>query len=287
VFHDPAKTTLVVLFAVLSILAILRKVTPIRFPPGSYTRYLWTFFLVFLVSEAVSFRVGIWLLALLCFVALKEYLTLVDIRLQDRWAIVGAHLSIPFMIYFIQDEWYGMFIISIPVYAFLMIMFLVALGGRDASGTVFSIGAITFGMFLFVYCIGHIGYLCLFSTWKAAAVILTVAVFDIASFLIGRGEPPTWKRAGLRYLAALPFAVALMWVLSGWTGIPREHAVVLGLIIPALAAVGRHTITFIEEDLGVEKQRLVPGKGQILENLKSFLYVSPVAFHYIRYFVES
>ena len=68
------------------------------------------------------------------------------------------------MIRFIQIDWYGMFIISIPVYAFLVIPFLIALGGKQTEGTVFSIGAIDFGLFLLVYCIGHIGYLAFFST---------------------------------------------------------------------------------------------------------------------------
>lgn len=46
------------------------------------------------------------------------------------------------MILFIQVDWYGMFIISIPVYAFLVILSLIALGGKQAEGTVFSIDAL-------------------------------------------------------------------------------------------------------------------------------------------------
>jgi phosphatidate cytidylyltransferase len=216
-------------------------------------------------------------------VALREYFTLIDIRIQDRWGIIGAHLSIPFMIYFISIDWYGMFIISIPVYAFLVIPFLVSLGGRETAGTVFSIGAIDFGLFLLVYCIGHIGYLSLFSTWKAVLLIAAVAVCDFLVHFIKAGERSVAVRATIHYFSCAPLTVLLAWGLSNLTAIPLMHSIILGLMIPALAAIGRYTVAFIEADLGVEKKR--PGRGRMMDSLQSFLYVAPVVFHYIRYFL--
>ena len=163
-----------VLYAILLILTIplfIKRFTRRLFPLDSYLQYLWAFFLILTIAELVSFAVAVWILAVMCFVSLREYFSLVDIRRQDRWGILGAFISIPFMIYFIQIDWYGMFIISIPVYAFLLIPFLVTLGGKQADGTIYSIGAINFGLFLFVYCFGHIGYLALFSTWKAGMTL--------------------------------------------------------------------------------------------------------------------
>jgi phosphatidate cytidylyltransferase len=282
-----ADLALLVLLAALSLLLVLRKAAKFHLPLGSYTACLWTFSLMLCLSELVSFRIAIWILALLCFVALREYFTLIDIRLQDRWGIVGAHLSILFMFYFIYIDWYGMFIISIPVYAFLVIPFLVSLGGAEAEGAVFSIGAIDFGLFLLVYCIGHIGYLALYSTWKAAWLILSVAACDfLLHFFKARGRA-AWSRAILRYAACLPPTLLLALGLSSWADIPRHHAIILGLIVPALVGIGRFTVAYIESDLGVERKGPRPGKGQLMDNLKSFLYVAPVAFHYIRYFLTS
>jgi phosphatidate cytidylyltransferase len=200
---------------------------------------------------------------------------------------VGAHLAIPFMFYYISIDWYGMFIIAIPVYAFLVIPFLVSLGGREAEGSVFSIGAIDFGLFLLVYCIGHIGYLALYSTWKAAWLILSVAACDFLLQYFKASRMPVWSRALLRYTACLPLTLLLAWGLSGWTGIPPGHALILGALVPALVGIGRFTVANIEIDLGVERKRPRPGKGQLMDNLQSFLYVAPVVFHYIRYFLTS
>jgi predicted CDP-diglyceride synthetase/phosphatidate cytidylyltransferase len=152
---------------------------------------------------------------------------------------------------------------------------------------VFSIGAIDFGLFLLVYCIGHIGYLALFSTWKAAWLILSVAACDFILHYIKARRMSAWGRALLRYAACLPLTLLLAWGLSGWSGIPLIHAFILGSMVPALVGIGRFTVAYIETDLGVERHRPRPGKGQLMDNLKSFLYAAPVIFHYIRYFLTS
>lgn len=278
------KTTVLLIFLCLSLFSILKRIFKIKFTYDSYLNYLWTFSLMFAVSEAISFKISIWILALLCFVALREYFTLVDIRLQDRWGILGAYFSIPFMIIFIQLDAYGMFIISIPIYAFLVIPFLITLGGKEIEGTLFSIGVIDFGIFLLVYCIGHIGYLSLLSTWMAVMLILNVAVCDLISILMRKRIKPPRHWVLPQYFMSVPVIVILTLVLSEWTRIPRLHCVFLGILIPALVAIGRHTIRYIEKDFGIRRDELVPGKGQVLDSLRSFLYTAPIVFHYIRYF---
>jgi phosphatidate cytidylyltransferase len=237
------------------------------------------------LAEWVSFQVGVWILGVLSFVALKEYFTLVDIRWQDRWAVLGAYAAIPFTIYFIQIQWYGMFIISVPVYAFLVTPFLVALGGKEPRGSVLSIGMIDFGLFLFVYCVGHLGYLALSSIRQAMAVILGILLSDLLSTVSWSRRPPGLARTALRCSLSVPVVATAFGSLSGWTGIPTVHSLVLGAMIPLLASIGRYTMAYMEADLGIDRIAAVPGKGRIVDSLRSFLYVSPVAFHYLRYYV--
>jgi phosphatidate cytidylyltransferase len=281
---DPSRIAILAIFLVLSLVVLIPKIARRRFRAASYLKYLWALFLFLSVAEFFSFRIAIWILGVMCYLALREYFTLVDLRLQDRWALLGSYLAIPFMIYFIQIDWYGMFIISIPVYAFLVIPFLVALGGGETQGTVFSIGAINFGLFLLVFCIGHIGYLASYGSWGAIGLILAVAACDgVAALLKTRGRP-AWLGALLLYVVSAPITVALAWGLSGWAATPWGHAVALGLLTPLLVAIGRYTIPFIEADLGMREGSLRPGRGQILDNLQSYVYAAPIVFHYIRYF---
>lgn len=282
---DVQTAAVVAIFAALTVLALVLKA--IRGPARveAYVHYLWTLFLVFTLAEVISFGVAVWILVPLCFVGLREYFSLLNIRLQDRWGLWGAYLSIPFMVRFIQIDWYGMFIVSIPVYAFLIIPFLVALGGKQAEGTVFSIGAIDFGLFLLVYCTGHIGYLAFYSTWMAIVLLLNVAVCDLVAYGLGTWGRWPWTSIFVKYAASMPVTVVFTLATNGWTAIPWNHSLVLGALIPVLVAVGRYTIVYIELDLGIARDRLVPGRGRMIDSSASSLYAAPIVFHYIRYFL--
>jgi len=270
----------------LSLAQIVRALLPRRWRFGAYLGFTWAFFVAFAVVDLWSFRAGNWIIAIVSFLALREYFSMVDLRLQDRLAVLGAYASIPFMFHFVTIDWYGMFIVSIPVYSFLAIPLLISLSGKETEGTVFSIGVIDFGLFLFVYCMGHISYLMSFSVWMAAMLILNVALCDIASCLLPGPTLPVWGRCVLRYLVPAPITVLLTALLSSWTGIPLHHSLVLGALIPLLVMLGRHTGDFVEADLGVREEALFPGRGQILDILKSLLFVAPVVFHYIRHFLK-
>ena len=279
--NDPSTAIIIIVFLVLATVALLRRLTRLQFPMDSYVAYLWIYFLVFTVAELRSLNLAIWILAVLCFLALREYFSLVDIRLQDRWSLWGAYLAIPFMTYLIQIDWYGMFIISIPVYAFLVTAFLATLGGDERQGIVFSIGAIYFGLFLFVYCIGHLGYLAHYSTWLACMLVINVVVCDVSAYLFGIRRKFTWRKT----LAAIPFTVSIAWLLSELAGLPPLHAIILGGLIPPLVAASRRTIAFVETDLRIDGEHLKPGKGLIIDNMKSYLFAAPVMFHYVHYFL--
>jgi len=283
-FSDISKALVILIFLAFSLFLILKKIFKIRFSYDSYIHYLWIFTLIFAVSETFSFEIAIWILAFLCFMALREYFTLVDIRLQDRWGILGAYLSIPFMIIFIQFDYYGIFIISIPVYAFLGIPFLVTLGGKEIKGTLLSIGIIDLGLFLLVYCVGHIGYLLLFSTWWAIMLVLNVAICDLIAILLKKSKDHRWRNVLIHYFVSAPIIVIFTLAISYWTKIPWLHCIFLGLLIPALVAIGRHTIRYIEKDIGISSDQLRPGRGQVIDNLRSLLYAAPVVFHYLRFF---
>jgi len=248
-----------------------------RFTPPGYLGYFWVFLLVCVVTDFLSFTPAVWLMALVSFRALREYFSLVDLRLEDRWGILGAYLSIPFMIYLIQIDWYGFFIISIPVYAFIVVPFLVALGDSQGRGSLLSIGAIDFGLFFFVYCLGHIAYLAYFSTWLALLLLLAVAACNVARTL-------TANRGWLSgFVLSVLICLALAMGLRDWTLVPTGPAIFLGFLIPVLVWMGDYTIGVLERDLGISGADLEPGRGRVLDSLKSYLFAAPIVFHYLRW----
>ena len=248
-----------------------------RFTPPGYLGYFWVFLFVCVVTDFFSFTPAVWLMALVSFRALREYFSLVDLRLEDRWGILGAYLSIPFMLYLIQIDWYGFFIVSIPVYAFIVVPFLVALGDSQGRGSLLSIGAIDFGLFFFVYCLGHIAYLAYFSTWLVLLLLLAVAACNVASAMTAkRGRIPGFVLSCL-------ISLALTLGLRTWTLVPTGPAVFLGFLIPVLVQMGDYTVGVLERDLGISEADLEPGRGRVLDSLKSYLFTAPIVFHYLRW----
>lgn len=69
----------------------------------------------------------------LSYFALKEFFSIVPTRQVDRRAIFWAYLTIPFQYYWVATDWYGMFIIFIPVYAFLIIPTRLLLTGETSG----------------------------------------------------------------------------------------------------------------------------------------------------------
>ncbi len=251
-----------------------------RFALPGYLAYFWIFLLICVITDFFSFAPAVWLMAFVSFRALREYFSLVDLRLEDRWGILGAYLSIPFMIYLIQIDWYGFFIVSIPVYAFVVIPFLVTLGDSRGRGSLLSIGAIDFGLFFFVYCLGHIAYLAFYSTWLVVMLLLAVAVCNMASAMTARRGRITG------FVLSCLFSLALMLALRHWTSVPTVHAVVLGILIPVLVQMGDYTVGVLERDLGISAADLEPGRGRVLGCLKSYLFTAPIVFHYLRWFMK-
>jgi len=284
---DAPQVTVAALFAVLTLFVLVGRSIGVARAVVTYVPYLWAFFLFFVLAELVSFAVGIWVLAALSFLALREYFTLVDLRIQDRWGMLAAYLSIPFMFWFIQADWYGMFIISIPVYALLVIPVAITLGGREAEGSVLSLGAVVLGLLLLVYCIGHIGYLAFYSIWTAILVVVAVAVCDLFAWLLKSRDRRPLPSVAYQLLAPAPVIAVLALAVGPWTGLPVVHSLVLAVVIPALVAIGCHTIDHLETDLGIDRRSLQPGRGQVINTVKSFVYVGPVVFHYLRYFLDA
>ena len=95
---------------------------------------------------------------LLSFLALKEFLSIVHTRLIDRSVIFLAYFSIPIQYYWLAMDWYGMFIIFIPVYVFLYLpMQMVLLG--EHQGFIRAIGILHWGVMLTVFCMSHLAHL--------------------------------------------------------------------------------------------------------------------------------
>ena len=121
----------------------------------------------------------------------------------------------------------------------------------------------------------------------AILLVTGVAICDLSAFLLESRDKPRLRGSLLQILVPGPVLAVLGFALVPWTGIPAAHSVILGFLIPVLVAVGSFTMDCLETDMGIDRSRLTPGRGAVLNSMKSYLYTAPVVFHYLRYFLEA
>src|SRR5262245_65575599 len=83
--------------------------------------------------------VAVVFLAFISYLALKEYLSLTPTRRIDRAILLFAYLAIPIQFYWAAIDWYGMFIVFVPVWMFLFFQALMAALG-EARGVFRAVG---------------------------------------------------------------------------------------------------------------------------------------------------
>lgn len=95
------------------------------------------------------------LYAFLSFFALREFITLTPTRRGDHLILcLCFYVAIPLQYWLIGIEWYGLFVMCIPVYGFLLLPAISALMG-DTENFLERNTKIQWGVMLTVFCLSH------------------------------------------------------------------------------------------------------------------------------------
>ena len=261
----------------------------------------WVMVTVFTLALVLNRTASIVFFALLSFLALREYLSLIPTRLADRRVLLWAYLAIAIQYFWIYIGWYGMFLIFIPIYMFLFLpMRMVLLG--DTKGFLNAIGTLHWGLMLTVYTISHLPYLLQLpsavnplagGTGLLVYLLLLTALNDIAQYcwgkLLGKHKAvpsvsPGKTVEGLLGGMAVTTAVAIA-LAPYLTPFSFVHASCLGLLLSLTGFIGDVTLSALKRDLGIKDSgTLLPGHGGILDRIDSLTYTAPLFFHFTVYF---
>lgn len=260
-------------------------------------RSWWVMVGVFVIAIALDRRLSIGFFALVSFLALKEYLSLIPTRRADRRVLFWAYLSIPFQYYWVAKGWYGMFIVFVPVWVMLLISARMVLIG-DTRDFLRAVGTIQWGLMLMVFSISHQAYLLVLPPAGGGPALVLYLVLltqlnDVAQYIWGKtlGRHPVVPTVspnktvegllgGIATTTLLAFALAPV-----LTPLSRTDSLAAGLLIGAGGFLGDITIGAVKRDIGVKDAgAMLPGHGGVLDRINSLTYTAPLFFHFVRFY---
>jgi phosphatidate cytidylyltransferase len=118
-------------------------------------RAWWVMCAVFALTLASGRGGALVLFGVLSFLALREFITLTPTRRADHRTLFWAFFIVtPLQYVLVGRQWYGMFAVFIPVYAFLFIAARTAVAG-DTERFLERAAKIQFGLILCVFSLSH------------------------------------------------------------------------------------------------------------------------------------
>ena len=264
-------------------------------------RSWWVMVGIFAAALLLGRTATIVLFAFVSYLALKEYFTIIPTRKADRVVLLVAYLSVPVQYWWVGTSWYGMFVIFVPVYMFLILPTAMVLRG-ETGGFLKAAGTLHWGLMIAVFAISHAAYLIAVPPPDAPAgtgaglllfLLIATEFNDVAQFLAGRtfGRHQITPKVSPNktvegFLGGLVATTLLATGLAPFlTPIGPLHAALIGAMLAAAGFCGDIVMSAMKRDLGIKDTgTMLPGHGGILDRVDSLVFTAPLFFHTIRYF---
>ncbi|MBL8239291.1 MAG: phosphatidate cytidylyltransferase [Bryobacterales bacterium] len=240
------------------------------------------------------------LFGLLSFLAFREFVTQTPVRRADHMALfVSFFLALPVQYLLIGVQWYGLFAIFIPVYAFLTIPILSAVFA-DAQKFLQRTAETQWGLMICVYCLSHVPALLTLQipgyqgrgALLVVFLMLVVQASDVLQYIWGKllgkhkiaplVSPSKTVEGFVGGVLSATLLGAALWQITPFSPI---GAGAMALLITLVGFLGGLVMSAIKRDRGIKDWgQLLEGHGGMLDRLDSVCFSAPIFFHVTRYF---
>ena len=261
----------------------------------------WLMCAVFGIALVTAGIGSVVLFGLMSFFALRESVTLTATKRADHWALFFCFfLVLPIQYWLVADEWYGLFSIFIPVYAFLLIPITVSLAG-DTERFLERAATIQWALMICVYLVSYAPALLVMLNIPGYEdqngklllyFVVIVQASDVLQYIFGKlfgrhaiapniSPNKTWEGFVGGTAAAVVLGTCLWWA----TPFNPWQSALMATVITLMGFLGGLTMSAIKRDRGVKDYgALIPGHGGMLDRIDSLCFAAPIFFHLTRYY---
>lgn len=260
----------------------------------------WWIMLIVLATAILLGKIAfIVLFGLISLFALREFISLLPTRRGDYFPLlISFYFMIPYQYYLVYIDWYGLYSIFIPLYAFLLIP-IASLKQEDTKHFLERSAKIQWGLMICVFCVSYVPALLNLNLihfhgdkiWLAMWLIMVVQASDVLQYVCGKlfGKhkvapilSPSKTIEGLigGVILASALGVAMKWL----TPFNLWQAAAIGLVVCIFGFFGGLVMSAIKRDRGVKDWgQLIQGHGGMLDRIDSVCFSAPIFFHILRY----
>lgn len=265
-------------------------------------RAMWIGTVLFWVSWVSGAFVATLLFAVVSFLALREFITLTHTRRGDHRALLAAFFVVtPVQYVLAGGQYFDLFSVFIPVYAFAALPFLAALG-NDPTRFLERTAKIQWGVMVCVYGMSHAPAILLlefqdyqdrgaFLVLYLVAVVATAQIVQQAAGRRMRRRPVarqisrtfSWRAWALGALAGGVVGGLLYWV----TPFKPPQALFIGFVASGCGTLGALVMQALKRDAGVRHwggRASVTGAVGLLDRVAPLCFAAPVFFHSVRWY---
>jgi phosphatidate cytidylyltransferase len=267
-------------------------------------RAVWIGAVVFWLAWITGAGGATFLFAVISFLALREFVTLMQTRRADHRSLALAFFVVlPVQYVLAARQSFDLFSVFIPVYVFLAIPVLSALGG-DPLRFLERNAKIQWGVMVCVFGLSHAPALLLlqfpnahdrgpFLVFFLVIVTVNAQIFEeIASRRLPRRPVARAidRTFGLSAWLVANLGAALVGGLMFWiTPFKLPQAMVMGFIAGGAGTLGDFVMTALKRDAGVNywgNSRAITGAVGLLDRVAPLCFAAPVFFHSVRWYFQ-
>jgi len=241
------------------------------------------------------------LFALASFFALREFITLTPSSPGDRLPLsLSFFMVLPIQYLLIGMQRYGLFVIFIPVYAFLLLPSIAALRS-DIDDFLSRSAKQQWALMVTVYSLSHAPALLMLDIRGAGPgadalllfyLLLVVQMSDVMQYVFGKlfgktkiaplVSPSKTVEGFIGGGIAATLIGAAMWWITPFT--PLESAAMSAVIV-MMGFLGGLTLSAVKRSLGAKDWGvMIEGHGGVLDRTDSICFAAPMFFHIVRFF---